>query len=125
MKAPKNPSETVIKDQVLQADLADHGGCANSEPFALRVIGDSMEPEFKDGSIIIIDSAAEVESGSYVLAIVNEEYIFRQFIIEDDRYFLRALNQGYEEIPLADRNAVRGVIVQRAGTRRRDHKHYT
>ena len=125
MKAPKNPSETVIKDQVLQADLADHGGCANSEPFALRVIGDSMEPEFKDGSIIIIDSAAEVESGSYVLAIVNEEYIFRQFIIEDDRYFLRALNQGYEEIPLANRNAVRGVIVQRAGTRRRDHKHYT
>ena len=114
-----------IKEQVLHADLADHGGCANSEPFALRVMGDSMEPEFKDGCIIIIDSAANVESGSYVLAMVNEEYIFRQFIVEDNQYYLRALKQGYEEIPLSNRDAVRGVIVQRAGTRRKDHKHYT
>ena len=125
MNESKNPSEAVIKEQVLHADLADHGGCANSEPFALRVIGDSMEPEFKDGCIIIIDSAATVESGSYVLAMVSDEYIFRQFIVEEDRYFLRALNQGYEEIPLVSKDAVRGVVVQRAGTRRKDHKHYT
>ena len=121
MNNPKEP----INEQVLHADIADHGGCANSEPFALRVMGDSMEPEFKDGCIIIIDSAAAVESGSYVLAMVNDEYIFRQFIIEDDRYFLRALKKGYAEIPLSSREAVRGVIVQRAGTRRKDHKHYT
>ena len=121
MNNPKEP----INEQVLHADLADHGGCANSEPFALRVMGDSMEPEFKDGCIIIIDSAAAVESGSYVLAMIDDEYIFRQFIVEGERYFLRALKEGYEEIPLTSRDAVRGVIVQRAGTRRRDHKHYT
>ena len=124
MNDSDKPSEAVIKEQVLHADLADHGGCANSEPFALRVMGDSMEPEFKDGCIIIIDSAAAVESGSYVLAMVKEEYIFRQFIVEDGRYFLRALKLGYEEILLENRDAVRGVIVQRAGTRREDHKHY-
>ena len=125
MSESNKPSEDTIKEQVLHADLADHGGCANSEPFALRVMGDSMEPEFKDGCIIIIDSAATVESGSYVLAMVNEEYIFRQFIVEDDRYYLRALKEGYDEISLSSRDAVRGVIVQRAGTRRKDHKHYT
>ena len=108
----------------LQADLADHGGCANSEPFALRVLGDSMEPEFKDGSIIIIDSAAAVKSGCYVLAMVNEEYIFRQLIIEGDHYELRALNKGYEPIEVTGIDAIRGVIVQRSGTRRKDHKHY-
>ncbi len=125
MSESNKSSEDTIKEQVLHADLADHGGCANSEPFALRVMGDSMEPEFKDGCIIIIDSAATVESGSYVLAMVDEEYIFRQFIVEDDRYYLRALKEGYEEISLSSRDAVRGVIVQRAGTRRKDHKHYT
>lgn len=124
MADPIESSKQALKEEVLHADLADHGGCANSEPFALRVMGDSMEPEFKDGCIIIIDSAAAVESGSYVLAMVNEEYIFRQFIIKDDRYYLRALKQGYDEIPLSNRDAVRGVIVQRAGTRRKDHKHY-
>ncbi len=109
----------------LQADLADHGGCANSEPFALRVLGDSMEPEFKDGSIIIIDSAAAVKSGCYVLATVDDEYIFRQLVIEDGRYMLRALNEGYETIEVSGLNAIRGVIVQRSGTRRKYHKHYS
>ena len=113
------------KDIPLHADLADHGGCANSEPFALRVMGDSMEPEFKDGNIIIIDSAAAVESGCYVLAMVEEEYIFRQYIIEEGRHFLRALKQGYDEIEVNGIDAIRGVIVQRAGTRRKEHKHYT
>ena len=124
MADPIESSKQALKEEVLHADLSDHGGCANSEPFALRVMGDSMEPEFKDGCIIIIDSAAAVESGSYVLAMVNGEYIFRQFIVEDNRYYLRALKEGYDEIPLPNRDAVRGVIVQRAGTRRKDHKHY-
>ena len=117
-------SKPSLQESIIHADLADHGGCANSEPFALRVMGDSMEPEFKDGCIIIIDSAASVESGSYVLAMVDEEYIFRQFIMKDDRYYLSALKEGYEDIVLENRDAVRGVIVQRAGTRRKDHKHY-
>jgi len=117
-------SKDATQEAIIHADLADHGGCANSEPFALRVMGDSMEPEFKDGHIIIIDSAAQVESGSYVLAMVEEEYIFRQFIQQDDRYYLRALKPGYPEIEVPGTSAVRGVIVQRAGTRRKEHKHY-
>lgn len=119
-----NELMTRPEDIPLQADLADHGGCANLEPFALRVLGDSMEPEFRDGNIIIIDSAAAVESGCYVLAMVDEEYIFRQLIIENDRYVLRALNEGYEEIEVPELKAIRGVIVQRSGVRRKDHKHY-
>ncbi len=125
MNDPKNPSQKISEQEIkLHAELADHGGCANSEPFALRVMGDSMEPEFKDGHIIIIDSAAAVESGSYVLAMVNDEYIFRQYIIEDGHHLLRALNDGYEEIEINGIEAIRGVIVQRAGTRRKEHKHY-
>ena len=112
------------KEIPLHADLADHGGCANSEPFALRVMGDSMEPEFRDGHIIIIDSAAKVESGCYVLAMVNEEYIFRQYINDGSRHILRALNSGYEDIEVSGIDAIRGVIVQRSGVRRKEHKHY-
>ena len=37
------------------------------EPFALRVIGDTMAPEFNDGCIIIIDPSGVVKDGSYVL----------------------------------------------------------
>jgi len=32
-------------------------GCSSetTEPYALRVIGDSMSPEFEDGHIIVVD----------------------------------------------------------------------
>ena len=102
----------------------DIGGCGSSEPFALRVMGDSMTPEFEDGSIIVIDPSGVVDSGSYVLAVYDDEYIFRQLIIKDSRYYLRPLNRGYETVEIPGIEAVKGVIVQKAGTRRQHRRHY-
>ncbi len=104
--------------------MMDMGGCSAAEPFALRVLGDSMMPEFEDGAIIIIDPAGVVESGSYVLAMHNDEYIFRQLIIEAGQYRLKPLNPGYETVEIPGLEAVKGVIVQKAGTRRHQRKHY-
>lgn len=105
-------------------EMLDESGCASSEPFALRVLGDSMEPEFKDGCIIIIDPAGVIEHGKYVIAEIDGEYIFRQFAREQNKYFLKPLNEGYKTIEIEGTDVVRGVITQRAGTRRKYHKHY-
>ena len=104
--------------------LDSGGGCASDEPFALRVLGDSMEPEFKDGCIIIIDPAANVESGRYVLAEIDGEYIFRQFLEVDKIFSLKPINNGYKSIEVEGKSVIRGVITQRAGARRNYHKHY-
>lgn len=101
----------------------DLSGCGASEPFALRVLGDSMEPEFQDGCIVLVDPAGVCENRSYVLAMLNGEYIFRQLIIDGQRYLLTPLNDGYDTVETT-RDAIQGVIVQKAGTRRRDRKHY-
>ncbi|MFK5969461.1 MAG: S24 family peptidase, partial [Candidatus Marithrix sp.] len=66
------------------------------EPFALQVLGDSMLPEFKEGHIIIIEPDGVIESGSYVLAMHEEEYIFRQLIINNENYLLKPLNSRLE-----------------------------
>jgi SOS-response transcriptional repressor LexA len=95
-----------------------------SDLLALRVLGDSMLPEFKEGHIIIIDPSGVVENGSYVLAVHNNEYIFRQLIIEEKQYFLKPLNIKYPVLQITDLEAIQGIIVQRAGTRRKEHKHY-
>jgi DNA polymerase V len=99
------------------------GGCG-AEPFALRVIGDSMAPEFKDGCIIVIDPEGVITDGCYVLARHSDGYIFRQLFHADGKYLLRAMQDGYETIEMPDLTAVAGVIVQRAGRRRADRKHY-
>ena len=95
------------------------------EPFALRVIGDTMEPEFMDGCIIIIDPSGVVKDGSYVLARQGEEYIFRKLEFGEGIYYLKALQAGYEVIELPDLTTVEGVIIQQGARRRADRKHYT
>jgi SOS-response transcriptional repressor LexA len=72
------------------------------EPFALRVIGDTMAPEFMDGAIIVIDPSGVVKDGSYVLARHNDEYIFRQLIFGEGVYYLKTLADGHEPIEIPD-----------------------
>ena len=100
------------------------GGCSESEPYALRVLGDSMQPEFKEGVIIVIDPAGAIRDGSYVIAMHNDELVFRQLRIIEDKYFLQPLNDLYDTVEIPGLDAVTGVISQQAGRRRKDRKHY-
>ncbi len=100
------------------------GGCAAAEPYALRVIGDSMVPEFQDGHIIIVDPGMPAVSGAYVVVDYNGETTFRQFVVDGERRYLRPLNEDFPIIDLNGRYTIRGVVIQRAGRRRKDRKHY-
>ena len=42
-------------------------GCSAAEPFALRVLGDMMEPEFEHGCVIVIDPEGAVSVNDEVL----------------------------------------------------------
>lgn len=101
--------------------------CSGTEPFALQVLDDSMEPEFKKDCIIIIDASAMVEHECYVMASVENGYIFRQLLIENDRYYIQPLNEAYmhekREIEFDD---LEGRIVQQASPKgkRKDRKRY-
>ena len=103
---------------------AEITSCAEAEPYALRVIGDSMAPEFLDGHIIIIDPAMSPEQGAYVIIDYQGETTFRQFMAEQGRKFLKPLNDAYPTIEMAGNYRVRGVVIQRASRRRKDHKNY-
>jgi len=97
-----------------------YSSCAEAEPFALQVLGDSMEPEFIDGAIIIIDPTAPRVDGAYVFAVQGEEYIFRQLRLPPDGPpYLTALNEAYPDLPLpGGLMDVKGVIVQQSRRRR-------
>ena len=99
-------------------------GCAAAEPYALRVIGDSMTPEFEDGHIIIVDPGMPASHGAYVVVDYDGETTFRQFIVEEGRKLLRALNPAYPDTPIEGAYNVRGVVIQRSRPGRRNIKHY-
>ena len=99
------------------------GNCGR-EAFALRVLDDSMSPEFVEGCIIIIDPEGVIADGSYVFARHNDGYIFRQLVFGEGVYYLQALADGHEIIEMPDLSAIEGIIIQQAGRRRSDRKHY-
>jgi DNA polymerase V len=94
--------------------------CASGEPFALMVLGDSMEPEFVERDIILIEPEGLATHGSYVLGQINEEWIFRQLVKEGDAWSLVALNPAYPPTPIPNiRDVVKGVIIQKSKPGRR------
>ena len=110
---------------IIPADDAGTSACDGAEAFALMVLGDSMEPEFCAGEIIIIEPAGLAIDGSYVLAFVADEWIFRQLVKTGERWRLSPLNPEYDPVDIADLAPVRGVIIQKSKPgRRRASKRY-
>ena len=103
------------------APVEDAGAsaCDGTEAFALMVLGDSMEPEFREGEIIIIEPAGLATHGSYVLAHLSDEWIFRQLLQTDAGWQLAPLNSTYDATAIADLTPVRGVIIQKSMPGRR------
>jgi DNA polymerase V len=99
-------------------------GCAELEPYALRVTDDSMAPEFWEGCIIIIEPRYSAQNGQYAVVDYANDTTFRQFVEVDGRRYLKPLNEKYAAVEITGPFAVRGVVIQRAGTRRKHHKHY-
>ena len=107
---------------------SDMGNCGASEPFALQVLGSEMLPEFQSGNIIVIDPGGTVKNECYVVAAIgdnNDEYIFRQLFIDGEDYILKAIEHGHPEIILKNGlDGLVGVVSQKSGKRRTEHKRY-
>jgi len=87
--------------------------CAGGEPYALMVLGDSMLPEFIEGEIIVVEPEGLAKDGSYVVAFVNEEYIFRQVVQHPEGWMLKPLNPLYPNIPVEGLSVVKGVVIMK------------
>lgn len=103
----------------------DLGNCSEAEPYALMVLGDSMQPEFMHGEIIVIEPEGLAHDGSFVIADANGELIFRQLVQHPEGWMLKPVNPLYPNIPLDDLTPVKGVIVlKKIPGKRKEAKHY-
>ncbi len=108
----------VVPAGEMQADAA-LDACSSAEPFVLMVLGDSMEPEFVEGDIIVIEPEGLAVDGSYVIAWLENEWIFRQLSGSAGAWKLRALNPRYPTASIPDLSVVKGVIIQKSKPGRR------
>lgn len=68
----------------------------NRYTFAVRVVGDSMEPEFHAGMVLIVEPELDPLPGDFVIAKNgSEETTFKQLIKDGADWYLKPLNERY------------------------------
>lgn len=85
--------------------------------FALRVIGDSMEPLFHAGEVVIVNPDLQCDSGNYVVAKTPdhgaEEATIKQLKKYGEHLYLHPLNPKYDDILVTKKHKIVGKIVRK------------
>ena len=88
-----NASDYVI-DYIVQYIRSD---LEASETMGIKVKGDSMYPKIEDGDIIIVHKQFEIDNKKLAVVRVDDSYLVKQFIKENDRIILHSLNPEYQD----------------------------
>jgi len=95
----------IADDYVRCPDLHDPNA------FAVRVVGDSMEPRFREGDIVVLSPAAEVHNGDdcFVRFSMPHETTFKRVFFEpDNKVRLQPRNEKYSPI-IVDGKRINGL----------------
>ena len=69
---------------------------SDSEYVYLKVVGDSMYPEFKDGDLVLVKCEPSVNSGEYAVVMVdNEMGVVKRVVYGSDYVELQSVNPMY------------------------------
>jgi len=106
-----DPYQPGVAEEWVESDVT------GANVFALRVKGDSMEPEFVEGDIIIVNPHIAPKPGDFVI-VKNEENgeaTFKQLKKYGETLILHPLNPKYPDIEITPRHKIRiiGKVVEK------------
>ena len=95
-----------------QGDAISTSYQARRHTFALRVQGDSMEPRFPEGCLIIVEPDEQAAPGKFVVVRQNgdSEATFKQLIQDGGTLYLKPLNARYPIMPMRSDAVIAGVV---------------
>lgn len=86
---------------VIDKQLLDYMNTNYKYTDVLKVLGDSMEPDIKDKSLIFVDKMlSSVKNGDIYVANTPEGTFIKKVNINNDKVYLKSNNQAYETIVL-------------------------
>jgi DNA polymerase V len=94
-----SPAEDWIEGRL---DLNRHLIKHPADTFYMRVIGDSMSDEIKEGDILVVDRAAEAEDGDIVIVRIFNDFTVKKLSLREGRIQLLASNDAYAPIEITD-----------------------
>lgn len=94
-----SPAEDWIEGRL---DLNRHLIRHPAATFYMRVIGDSMSDEIREGDILVVDRAAEAEDGDIVIVRIFNDFTVKILSLKDGRIQLLSANETYAPIEITD-----------------------
>lgn len=85
---------------------------ARAHTYALRVVGDSMEPRFPEGAILIVEPDEPADHGKFVIVRQrgNTEATFKQLVRDGAQWYLKPLNPRYPILAMEEDAVICGVV---------------
>ena len=92
------PIPNPIKGAYLMSNIHDPNKC-----FAMKISGDSMNPDFVEGDLIVVDIEQKPEPGEFVVARIDKDVVFRKYQVvssvngEPECFSLSPLNRDFPQ----------------------------
>lgn len=88
----------------------------SKKTFAYFLQGNAMEPQFTEGTLLIIDPSIDVENLDHILIIPPGKKlpVFRQILMDGEELYIRTLNPSFNEFTRLNQHTFKilGVMVQ-------------
>jgi DNA polymerase V len=94
-----SPAEDWIEGRL---DLNHHLIKHPAATFYMRVIGDSMNDEIREGDILVVDRAAEAEDGDIIIVRIFNDFTVKKLSLQDGKIWLLAANESYQPIEITE-----------------------
>jgi len=117
----RKPINIPVVAASLQLEAEAESNCSGSELVALMVLGDSMQPEFIEGEILVIETGRPATDGAFVIAeVAKEDFIFRQLKRDEQGgWLLHALNPVHPDTAISGLEIIKGVVIHKRNARSR------
>ena len=68
--------------------------------FVIPIKGDSMEPDYRDGDLVFIQTSVDLNDGVIGVFNYNGDAYIKQLVIDEDQAYLHSLNPAYKNMPI-------------------------
>jgi DNA polymerase V len=93
-------------------DLNEHLIDSPSSTFFIRATGESMSGAgIHDGSLLIVDKAAEPRHNKIVIAVIDGEFTIKRLKVTKNGFLLVPENPNYQPIKLNENSSIWGVVT--------------
>ena len=100
---PMECIEDILDTEEISADMLKGG----KQYFGLKIKGDSMEPDYLDGDIIIFQKQDDCENGDDCVVMVNgNDGTFKRVFKNENGIILQPLNNKYQPIPYTNEQII-------------------